>query len=379
MPTDHTETLHQRYQRESLAELAAYARMTPEQIGDMALELHNALAEVSRIKNVLSEVTARHFAESWNKRSSDQVLEEYLSSGIAQLEAERDALRAEVERLRAVYLDQHDKRVKIEIERNDLRAEVERLKAQYLELASYSAMPASIEIGAKLAQQQGVPEDIASDRAYRNGLIAGFGFGISGDEAGYQRSLNCYQQGIHEALAAAPAPVAVQQQVPEGYRLYLIPKEDTYAFNAACSAANDAFLGGVGPCGVFIAGYRAMLAAAPAPVQAEPLYITHRPLIRNAISLLGIRRPVAPDAQLVIEGLEALINGMPTPAEPAAENWLEVAKRAEPASPWVADTEAAIQLAFELGGLDDGSYHLEVDELQRVLRAALPPAPEVKA
>lgn len=45
--------------------------------------------------------------------------------------------------------------------------------------------------------------------------------------------------------------------------------------------------------------------------------------------------------------------------------------QAEPASPWVADTEAAIQLAFELGGLEDGSYHLEADELQRVLRAAL--------
>lgn len=56
--------------------------------------------------------------------------------------------------------------------------------------------------------------------------------------------------------------------VPDGYRWHLVPKEDTDAFNAACSAANDAYLGGVGPCGVFIAGYRAMLAAAPT-VKAE--------------------------------------------------------------------------------------------------------------
>ena len=38
---------------------------------------------------------------------------------------------------------------------------------------------------------------------------------------------------------------------------------------------------------------------------------------------------------------------------------------------WVADTEAAIQLAFELGGLEDGSYHLEADELEQVIQAAL--------
>lgn len=66
----------------------------------------------------------------------------------------------------------------------------------------------------------------------------------------------------HAALSAPPAA-----GVPEGYKWYLVPKEDTDAFNAACSAANDAYLGGIGPCGVFIAGYRAMLAAAPTPPQ----------------------------------------------------------------------------------------------------------------
>lgn len=44
MPTNHDETLHERYAREYQTELAIYARMTPEQISDMATELHNALA-----------------------------------------------------------------------------------------------------------------------------------------------------------------------------------------------------------------------------------------------------------------------------------------------------------------------------------------------
>lgn len=61
----------------------------------------------------------------------------------------------------------------------------------------------------------------------------------------------------------------LERRVPDGYRWYLVPKEDTDAFNAACSAANDAYLGGVGPCGVFIAGYRAMLAAAPSAPKAD--------------------------------------------------------------------------------------------------------------
>lgn len=69
-----------------------------------------------------------------------------------------------------------------------------------------------------------------------------------------------------QASAAQSAPAGA---VPEGYRWYLVPKEDTDAFNAACSAANDAYLGGVGPCGVFIAGYRALLAAAPAQPAAQ--------------------------------------------------------------------------------------------------------------
>lgn len=53
-------------------------------------------AECARLKNALLSITARHFAEGWKKRTSDAELEQYLSAGIAQLEAERDALAAEL-------------------------------------------------------------------------------------------------------------------------------------------------------------------------------------------------------------------------------------------------------------------------------------------
>lgn len=49
-------------------------------------------AECARLKNSLLAITARHFAEGWKKRTSDAELEQYLSAGIAQLEAERDKL-----------------------------------------------------------------------------------------------------------------------------------------------------------------------------------------------------------------------------------------------------------------------------------------------
>ena len=53
-------------------------------------------AENARLQNALLEVTARRFAESWEKRTSDADLEQYLSAGVAQIEAERDALAAEL-------------------------------------------------------------------------------------------------------------------------------------------------------------------------------------------------------------------------------------------------------------------------------------------
>ena len=68
-------------------------------------------AENARLQNALLEVTARRFAESWKKRTSDADLEQYLSAGIAQLEAERDALRQQRDKLAKVLEDverEHD-------------------------------------------------------------------------------------------------------------------------------------------------------------------------------------------------------------------------------------------------------------------------------
>jgi len=62
-------------------------------------------AEYERLKNSLLEITARRFAESWKKRTSDAELEQYLSAGIAQLEAERDTLRAELEQSRELIIE----------------------------------------------------------------------------------------------------------------------------------------------------------------------------------------------------------------------------------------------------------------------------------
>lgn len=61
------------------------------------------------------------------------------------------------------------------------------------------------------AQPQGEPvaDLIRLDRSYRNGLMAGFQFGITGDENGYAACIQRYNAGIKEAKAEQPAPVAV--------------------------------------------------------------------------------------------------------------------------------------------------------------------------
>ena len=46
------------------------------------------------------------------------------------------------------------------------------------------------------------------DRAYRNGLMAGFQFGISGNEKGYAISLERYNAEINQAKDDRPAPVS---------------------------------------------------------------------------------------------------------------------------------------------------------------------------
>lgn len=60
-----------------------------------------------------------------------------------------------------------------------------------------------------------------------------------------------------------------------------------------------------------------------------PLHITHRPLIRNAIGLLSMRRPMAPDVERVVDALSAMLDGLPTPAGAASDAWLRVAELSE--------------------------------------------------
>lgn len=125
-----------------------------------------------------------------------------------------------------------------------------------------------------------------------------------------------------EQLEARPAVA-----VPDGYAL--VPFLPTPEMVRAAEDAHMPFGDMELAVRMAIMSAPATAAAPPSVQQAEPLHITHRPLIRNAINLLGIRRPVAPDVARVIEGLEAMLEGAPTPTHSADEHWLEVARVAE--------------------------------------------------
>ena len=81
-----------RYDPMGYDRLSGYMQQHPE--GDYVRHADYAAleAECERLKNSLLAITARHFAEGWKKRTGDAELEQYLSAGIAQLEAERDKL-----------------------------------------------------------------------------------------------------------------------------------------------------------------------------------------------------------------------------------------------------------------------------------------------
>lgn len=80
------------------------------------------------------------------------------------------------------------------------------------------------------------------------------------------------------------------------------------------------------------------LSAAQAGVPAEPLHITHGPLMRHAAHLLRSRKPALPEHESVAAELETAADGHPTPSgEPSAE-WLALAEwaiggAAEPPQP----------------------------------------------
>jgi hypothetical protein len=64
-------------------------------------------------------------------------------------------------------------------------------------------------LAAPVVERQPVSADIVHDKAYRNGMMAGFSFGIRGDEDGYAKAVERYDAEIHAAKAEQPAPVAV--------------------------------------------------------------------------------------------------------------------------------------------------------------------------
>ena len=66
---------------------------------------------------------------------------------------------------------------------------------------------------------------------------------------------------------------------------------------------------------------------------AEPLHITHGPLMRHAAALLRSRKPVLPDHESVAAELEMAADGHPTPAGDPSPEWLEVARIAMEQAP----------------------------------------------
>ncbi len=117
---------------------------------------------------------------------------------------------------------------------DELRQRTDGERAAYLE---------GVEEGKKIAARQPVGQEPVA-RVKEDGDIVEVGLSLA--------------PGMY--LYAAPPAQAV---VPDGYVLSLMPKEDTPAFNAACTAAHEESKAGTGPCGVFIAGHRHMRANAP--------------------------------------------------------------------------------------------------------------------
>ena len=135
---------------------------------------------------------------------------------------------------------------------------------------------------------------------------------------------------LYSDYAALEAELAQLRAVPGGWKL--VPVEPTPEM---VSAADEAHM----PFGdMDIALRMAILSApsAPATVQGDATKID-RPLIRNAISLLRLRRPVPPDVERVAADLEAMLDGLPTPAGEPSAAWLEVAAVAAPRPAEVCD------------------------------------------
>lgn len=87
----------------TLRNAAEWCRSTPgvgaiAHLLDKAADEIDALeAECERLRGVMMGIATRHFAGNLSNADKEKELDQYLSEGIRQLEAERDALRTQLE------------------------------------------------------------------------------------------------------------------------------------------------------------------------------------------------------------------------------------------------------------------------------------------
>jgi hypothetical protein len=91
------------------------------------------------------------------------------------------------------------------------------------------------------------------------------------------------------------------------------------------------------------------------------LNTTCRPLLRNAINLLRLRKPVAPDAERVAVDLEAMLAGIPAPADEPTAQWLGLSEKIEPK-----EGEASAHTAVTVERDLFGTMHIKVGDFDYV-------------
>lgn len=169
----------------------------------------------------------RHFAETWRNRDTEKALDGYLSAGIAQLEQERDAALAEVERLRESKGDpsgSFDRCMKMMYERDENAKRLDAALARVAELEK-----GTVYVEARQCDEcQHVGINDSAD-----GLAACHDCDWTGPEPDEDKCPDCQREncmaaacpqcGARYVLVASEeiaAPVAqAQHSVPEGWRI----------------------------------------------------------------------------------------------------------------------------------------------------------------
>lgn len=104
------ETLAERYQREHATDLAIYARMTPEQIEQMAVDLNNALAAKAEIESMYAAASA-----------SQAVFEIKVADELTRLRAIRDAAENLIKQRGRYNTEQAYKRLLVAVDEARMR------------------------------------------------------------------------------------------------------------------------------------------------------------------------------------------------------------------------------------------------------------------